>query len=1427
MRVSPAVWLWALCAVIGEAAATPAARGGDAPFEFGFSKVDVTPTQSVRLSGYANRDRGFEGIDEPLSVRVMALRQGDGPVRVLAAVDTIGFPGVLTREIHEALEAQHRIARADFVLACTHSHTAPHIGRGLTNLYTKPLSDAEQAAIEAYTDFVRDRVIDAVGQALQDLSPGRLFTAEGAAHFAVNRRVIENGKWTGFGVNPAGPVDHALPVLKITDATGETIRGLVFNYACHCTTFGGDYNRVNGDWAGYAATSLEAAHAGAVALCTIGCGADANPERVPERALAIALAQGREIADEVARLLGGPMREITAPLQATYEYAGLPIDRPSVAQLRDKLDDSSPQVRRHAELMLDIHRRMGRLPETYPMPVQVWRFGNQYAMVFLGGEVVAEYSLRIKRELAEKLAAATAGEAAPGPNVWVTAYANDVFGYVASERMLDEGGYEVDFSMIFYNQPGRWSSGTEEVVLRRVHEMFDNTLPRSPLAPDEALQSFSLPDGLEIGLVAAEPLIRDPINFAVAPDGRLWVVEMGDYPRGAHDDGAPGGRIQILTDNNADGRYDEAVTFLDEIAYPTGVFPWRRGAIVSAAPDIFYAEDTDGDGRADRRTPLYRGFKESNPQHRINGFAYGLDNWLYLASGAPSGDITCLLTGERVNVSGRDCRIFPDKGWLQTESGPTQYGRTRDDWGNWFGNENSLPLYHYPISDRYLRRNPYVALPQPLVHLFDPPVPPPVYPTSRTLDRFNDLYAENCFTSACSPHIFRDHSLGDDVYGAALVCEPVHNLVSRIMLTPEGSTFRGARHPREEHAEFVSSRDNWFRPTRLLTGPEGALWIADMYRMVIEHPQWIPEAWQERLNLYAGNDRGRIYRVFRKADAGGPAAFAVPDLTRLTDAELVAELHSTNGWRRDSAQLLLVQRESLSRDAQRALERAATQPSDPLARIHALNTLQGRGALRADQLGAALATSDPHVLREAVRLSEEFLGDERILGALLPLVDHPDPHVRLQVALSLGQADDARSAEALARLATGAGSDTWLRAAVLSSAHGKADAMLPAVLRAAKATPERAELVAMLVATSLGDDAAAGTAQVLRTIAPTDADRVEVWQVQALSACLQALEGRNILLAQDAFLDRDGVREAVLAAAPVFAAAREIAADESAPLEHRATAAMVLARGLERGEDDRRLLASWLAPQTHPDLQAAAVQSLARLRGDDVAALLLSDWRSAGPSLRSRILESLLAREAWTSVLLEAIEQGEVLPADLDAAARTRLNEHPSEAVRSRAEQLLGAATSADRQRVVEEYASVFELTGDPVRGAALFEKRCATCHRHRGIGNDVGAKLAALQNKSTDFLLTAILDPNRAAEAKYTAYSVATVDGRVLSGMIIEETATSLTLAKADGTRDAILRVDLDSLAATGKSFMPEGLEKDLNPQELADVISFVQTSE
>ncbi|MDB6071010.1 MAG: hypothetical protein JWL81_2181, partial [Verrucomicrobiales bacterium] len=421
---------------------------------------------------------------------------------------------------------------------------------------------------------------------------------------------------------------------------------------------------------------------------------------------------------------------------------------------------------------------------------------------------------------------------------------------------------------------------------------FDVPPPKSPA---EALAAFRVRPGFLVELVAAEPEVVDPVAFDWDARGRLWVVEMRDYPLGLDGKGQPGGVVKILEDADGDGRYERATVFLEGLPYPTSLMPWGRGVLITAAPDLFYAEDSDGDGRADVRKVLLTGFHPGNQQHHFNGFDRGLDGWIYVANGDSGGHLKSIATGQEIAISGRDVRFRPDTGALETVSSASQYGLRRDDWGHWFGNNNSTWLWHVTLPEHYLRRNPRLPVKSVCQVLADYAESTRVMPVSTAMVRPNQPWSLNHVTSACSPMPYRDELFGPDFDTSVFICEPVHNVVHREVLERRGTGFSSRRAGDEEQSEFLASTDHWFRPVSLKTGPDGALYVADMYRFVLEHPEWIAPEMQERLDVRAGQDRGRLYRIVPEGWKRKP----VPILAGRTTAELVAALDSSNGWQRD------------------------------------------------------------------------------------------------------------------------------------------------------------------------------------------------------------------------------------------------------------------------------------------------------------------------------------------------------------------------------------------------------------------------------------------------------------------------------------------------------------------------------------------------
>jgi putative membrane-bound dehydrogenase-like protein len=1359
-------------------------------YRVGVAKRDITPDYPVRLSGFAFRSTESEGVTQRIWAKALAFH--DGEPAVLIAVDNLGVPLSITNELARRLARKAGLKRDRLAVTATHTHTAPMLRGVAPTLLGQPIPREHQEHINRYTAEFTDKLEAVALAALADRRPARLTWGIGKVGFATNRRT------------KGGPVDHDLPVLVVRDLK-DKVRAIYVTYACHCVTLSN--NKISGDWAGYAQELIQLDHPGAVALVSIGCGGDANPSSgVTGDKAEIASRQGAEIAREVKRLLGNFLAPVTGKLVARAGTLALPLaEPPSREQWEEKAKRKDP-VGYHARVNLARLDRGEALRTKIDYPVQTWAFGSSLAMVFLPGEVVVDYALRLKREL-------------DGQRLWINAYANDAPAYIPSERILREGGYEGGGAMIYYDVPVPFKAGLEQKIVDAVHRQLGKTFaapfdPKKtqgslPLSPQQSLAAIKVADNLEVELVAAEPLVSSPVAIAFGPDGKLWVCEMNDYPTGIDGKYKPDGRIKVLESTRGDGKYDKATAFLDNIPFPTGVTAWCKGVLVCAAPDILYAEDTNDEGKADVVRKLFSGFGTDNYQARVNSLQYGLDGWVYGSCGLFGGTIKSF-KGQVVKLGDRDFRIKPDEGLLEPATGRTQQGRVRDDWGNWFGCDNSTLCRHYPLADHYLRRNPHLAPPPSGVLVPDYPDPNHLYPIHKSLQLFKLSGPAGYTTAACGIGVYRDDLLGKQYTGNVFTCEPVNLIVHRLVLSPKGSTFSGRRAPEEQHTEFLASTDNWFRPVQVMTGPDGCLYVVDMYRFVIEHPRWIPKEDLARLDVRAGSAMGRIYRIRAKGKAPRP----ILRLDKLDTKGLVAALDSPNGCQRDLAHMMLLWRGDKA--AVKLLDTlVVAEHVRPEARLHALCLLPAFG--RVSQITVRSALQDEHagVRRQAVRLTEGLF--DQTDGVQEVMVLDPDPQVRLQLACSLAHWRETENAgPMLSYLALSKDADDFLRAAVLSSlTRENVGYLLRGVLNERRAAP--APLIRQVVgmATTLGRRGA--FLDVLGQGNVPEKERYPTSVMIATAGFLEMLERRGEPL--DKAVD-DRVR---LHLAAMMRGAKAIATDAKAGLQKRLAAVDLLGRLPDDRARDVAVLAKLLTAQSPPPLQEAAVAGLGRISDDRVPSLLTAAWRSCTPALQSQVLDVLLSRPAWQRHLLASIAKKQVPASQIDLARRQRLLASKDAEVRTLATKLFEGATSRDRQKVLDAFRDVTTLAGDVTRGKAVFTKSCAACHRLRDIGHAVGPDLAAVTNRTPEFLLIAILDPNREVDPRYVEYLAVTKAGRSFTGILASESAPSITLRGQEGREEVLLRADLDELQSTGKSMMPEGVEKDLSKQDLADLLAFL----
>ena len=450
------------------ASARPATTHTGPTIDVGVAAIEITPLEPIRLTGYGIRVAPTSEIRQPLWAKALAFGADAAHPSVLVTTDLIGVPRAVTEEVGRRLKSG-RIEPAQLAVTSTHTHTGPSLAGMLPFILSTPVSPDQQSVIERYTKTLVDKLERVALTALANRRPARLEWTRGTVRFAANRRVLKDGKWTAFGINPNGPVDVDLPMLVVRDVD-DAPRAILVSYACHATTLGGNDNFVHGDWPGAAQALIQQRHPRVIAMVAAATGADSNPN--PRgNGLGDVESHGQEVADEVDRLLAsGTFHRLTTAPVGRMRWLSLGLaEVPARIQLEEQAK-AAGSAGRFARAMLDRLDRGEQLPSTVEYPVQTWTFGDRLAMVFLGGEVVADYGLRLKKEL-------------DGTRLWVNAYSNDVSFYVASRRLIPEGGYEVDGSMVYYGHPGRLAEGTEDQIVSAVRELLPAGFG-SPVTPE-------------------------------------------------------------------------------------------------------------------------------------------------------------------------------------------------------------------------------------------------------------------------------------------------------------------------------------------------------------------------------------------------------------------------------------------------------------------------------------------------------------------------------------------------------------------------------------------------------------------------------------------------------------------------------------------------------------------------------------------------------------------------------------------------------------------------------------------------------------------------------------------------------------------------------------------------------------------------------
>jgi putative membrane-bound dehydrogenase-like protein len=828
------------------------------------------------------------------------------------------------------------------------------------------------------------------------------------------------------------------------------------------------------------------------------------------------------------------------------------------------------------------------------------------------------------------------------------------------------------------------------------------------LSPEESMKRIQLDGPYEVQLVAAEPLVLDPVEATWDEKGRMFVADMRDYPLGPPNPGDPWlSRIQLLTDEDGDGRMDKAVTFADHMDNVQGLLPYDGGLIATTRSQILFLKDTDGDNKADLIKPLIRGFNPKHSQLQVSAPRWGPDGCVHFNNGLDAREIYPADAPTKVvGIPGSNFKWDPKTGEITPTGGKGQYGGAFDDYGHHFYCSNRNPLMFTVMPYEAMLRNPHAGITQVHEDIATPGAETRVYPLQITHTTADAHAGTN---TACSGlGVYRGH-LMPELKNNVFVPDPTGQLVTRYKVEPNGASLKATRVG--DRTEFFRSSDEWCRPVNFTTGPDGAIYICDIYRRWIDHARFFPEEFVKTHDMRQGENHGRIWRVVPKKS--GPA---VP-------AGSVAA--------------------------------GTAAPHFPALKEHAGRIIFNKLLLKVD------ADDQPDGQHLAIRTDA--------------ICQYPE--------------------------------DPWMAKAALSSSTYTAGHVLAQLL-----ADER-----------FSKTYSANRNDTIRSFASASIASKHAPDIEKLLSVLKIAPGQLLwwkpaLLQGLAKLPK-GHEDAALEIAALQSKIDAIVADSKAPIDQRLAVLPLLAS--RKWAAVEPVMKNLLTSNQPTELTTAAVALLKKFSATSTAPLIYDLLPKAGPALKRDLVTILTANGTTALELFKRMDKGEFPPAWVDVEKRWAYQRGKGE-MAELAKKLFGEANT-DRAKVVTSYLDAAKKPGDAKKGQQLFATICITCHRHGQLGVDVGPPLSDVKVKPPEALLSDILDPNRMFEARWSAYTIETKDGRTLAGLIQSETTDAIVLAMPGGTKETLSRSAIKDMKSLDRTLMPDGLEAAISKEQMSDLIAFL----
>ena len=943
---------------------------------------------------------------------------------------------------------------------------------------------------------------------------------------------------------------------------------------------------------------------------------------------------------------------------------------------------------------------------------------------------------------------------------------------------------------------------------------------------------------LEMRLLVSEPNIIDPVALAFDNNCQLYVAEMRDYPKGVTKKDK-GGVIKLLSDTNGDGHYNRITKFANNLSYPTSVTAWKEGVLVAAPPNIIHLKDTNGDGISDIRKILVNGFKLGVTDSNFNSLRWGIDNWIHGANGGNGGKVRFSENNTpATSLRNLDFRIKPNTLQLETTSQTGGgFGLVFNEWGHSFTTYNIDYLQQRIIPQKYIDRANNLPPFESTTNISIHGKMARIFPIAEAETRVNHPEQAGYFSSAGGMGYLGISGYPEDLSGNIFVCDVVSNLIHRNLLQSKGGSYISKRSPTEKKSEFLASSDNCFRPVAIELGPDGALYLADMQREVIEHPDYIPSKLKKKMRIRGGETRGRIYKITPKSKTSKVITKLEP--VRLDNFE--TEFASPNQWRRWTAQRLIYESQDSSLIPQL---RNLIKHNNHFVRLHALWSLQGLGGIQIDDILRGLADSNPRIRENTIRITETIgsVEDQTIIQRLINLADDPDSTVRFQLALTLGEIRPAMSMNtALEKIYINGHKDEWTRKAVLCSLRANevqftkslSQKVLPIHLQelfqlSASRISESVDLD-ILIKTVLNSDWKNDEKIILLKSIRTGLNR------SSNLSRFKSLNSDSFILGSDVLdlnLKIEIHQLCLVAGIGDFLSDSDIQKifDETPQLDGsnikkiKQYIRFISLTGKPSAVAEK--LSSIIKSTTNGDIQINTANELANIKEQKTPRSLVSYWPYFLPSVRPQLINMFVYNSRFRDAFLTALESKEITlgEANLDLEHRRELRRYSGSKIGARAKKLFGDEDYSNRNTEVEKWLPTLPKIGNAKKGRDTFKKLCSNCHRSHKEGYELGPDLEGLNHRSVEDLASNIIDPNMAINPKYAAYTVITKKDETFVGVLSNQNANSIKIRMPLGINKIINRKDIKELKSIRSSLMPIGLEKTMTPSNLRDVIEYIR---